>query len=112
MFPGSCKSLPLARGGLRAPVDAWYADNCETARSKGCGDFCCLPGASEFYPMKTTEYAIREIKDRIAAAIGEIDETAAEAHKKANHQRLSAVARELHRCADDLQQILMRIQTR
>lgn len=62
--------------------------------------------------MKSTEYELRAIKDRVAAAIGEIDDTAAEAHKKSNHARLSAVARELHRCADDLQQLLMRIPTR
>lgn len=62
--------------------------------------------------MKSTEYAIRAIKDRIAAAVGEIDETASEPHKKNNHARLNAVARELHKCADDLQELLMRIPTR
>ncbi len=62
--------------------------------------------------MKSTEYAIRAIKDRIAAAVGEIDEAAPEAHKRANHIRLSSVARELHKCADDLQELLMRIPVR
>jgi hypothetical protein len=59
--------------------------------------------------MDTTESSLRAIKDRIACVMGEIDETASNANAKENYHRLSSVARELHRCTDDMQNILMRI---
>mgnify|MGYP000551372329 CR=1 FL=1 len=62
--------------------------------------------------MKPIESALREIKDRIAAALGEIEEAASAPERKLNHYRLSQAARELHRCADEMQSILMRIKAR
>ena len=62
--------------------------------------------------MDKTQAALRAIKDRIGGAIGEIEEAAAQASKKENHLRLSNTARELHKCADELQNILMRIRPR
>ncbi|MCE5198409.1 MAG: hypothetical protein ABFD54_11240 [Armatimonadota bacterium] len=59
--------------------------------------------------MNPTEAALRAIKDRVAAAIGELEEAAVDAKTKENHHRLSSAARELHRCADDMQNVLMRI---
>lgn len=62
--------------------------------------------------MNTTESALRAIKDRIAMMMGELDEASSNAATKENHRRLINAARELHRCADDMQNILMRIQPR
>ncbi|MCL5102802.1 MAG: hypothetical protein M1133_01635 [Armatimonadetes bacterium] len=62
--------------------------------------------------MNANESALRSIKDRIAAVMGEIDESASRAHTKENHARMVNVAKELHRCADDMQNILMRIKPR
>jgi len=62
--------------------------------------------------MKSTESALREIKDRIAAVMGELEDAASAPQRKTNHWRLSQAALELHRCADDMQNILMRIKTR
>lgn len=59
--------------------------------------------------MNPNESMLRSIKDRIARTIGEIEETAQDATAKENHARLSHSARELHRCADEMQNILMRI---
>jgi phosphomevalonate kinase len=63
-------------------------------------------------PMKPSESALRAIKDRISMVMGEIEDTASEAHKKLNHWRLSQAARELHACADEMQNLLMRVKTR
>ena len=62
--------------------------------------------------MNATESALRVIKDKIAGALGDLDESAADAAKKENYRRLSNVARELHKCADEMQNILMRIRVR
>lgn len=62
--------------------------------------------------MDATESALRAVKDRIAAALGELDEAAGNPRSKESHSRLSAAARELHACADDLQTMLMRIRPR
>lgn len=59
--------------------------------------------------MNTIESALRVIKDKIASALGELDESAADATNKENHRRLSNVARDLHKCADEMQNMLMRI---
>ena len=62
--------------------------------------------------MKDTESALRAIKDRIAAALGELDETASNPERKEYHRRLSKAAGDLHKCADQLQNRLMRIRPR
>jgi hypothetical protein len=62
--------------------------------------------------MNPTEANLRTIKDKIAAAIGELEEASIDAAKKENYRRLNNTALELHRCADDLQNILMRIKPR
>lgn len=62
--------------------------------------------------MNATESALRAIKDRVAAALGELDETSPDAENKENYRRLTQTARELHACANDLQNILMRIHPR
>lgn len=67
---------------------------------------------AKIWPMKETESAFRSIKDRIASALGELDESIPNAEKKESYFRLSNAARELHRCADEMQNILMRIRPR
>ncbi len=62
--------------------------------------------------MNETEAAIRAIKDRVAAAMGVLDEAAVRAARKENHRRLSDAASEIHNCADELQRILMRIKAK
>ena len=62
--------------------------------------------------MDSAESALRAIKDRIAAALGEIEESGVDASNKLNHRRLANVAHELHRCADEMQNVLMRIRPR
>ena len=62
--------------------------------------------------MKDTELALRAIKDRIASALGELDEMASGPERKEYHRRLSNAASDLHKCADQLQNILMRIRPR
>ena len=64
------------------------------------------------WTMNPTESALRAIKDRIAAVMGELDEAAVNTGRKANRERLQTVAAELHRCADDMQNVLMRVRTR
>lgn len=62
--------------------------------------------------MNATESALRAIKDRIAAVLGELEEAAAAAERRENHRRLSRAALNLHNCADDMQNILMRLRPR
>jgi hypothetical protein len=62
--------------------------------------------------MNPTESTFRVIKDRIATALGDVDEAAVDVMSKDNYRRLAGVAKELHRCADDIQNILMRIKPR
>ena len=62
--------------------------------------------------MKDTESSLRAIKDRIAAVLGEVDEASSEPERKENYRRLCKSARELHVCADQMQNILMRIRPR
>jgi len=62
--------------------------------------------------MNATEQALRAIKDRVAGALGVIEETAPDAARKENYNRLMQTARDLHRCADEMQNILMRVRPR
>ena len=62
--------------------------------------------------MDAREFALRDIKDRVAAALGSIDDAAPEPGRKENFRRLTRAASELHRCADEIQSILMRVKTR
>ena len=62
--------------------------------------------------MNPTESTLRAIKDRIAAVMGELEETAPYTGRKANQERLRIAASELHRCADEIQNVLMRIRPR
>ena len=62
--------------------------------------------------MNATESALRAIKDRVAAVMGELEEAAAHTTRKENRERLRTAASELHRCADEVQIVLMRIKTR
>ncbi|MEN6614750.1 MAG: hypothetical protein ABFD47_14950 [Armatimonadota bacterium] len=41
--------------------------------------------------------------------MGELEEASAAAEKKENHRRLTNAASELHKCADEMQNVLMRI---
>jgi hypothetical protein len=59
--------------------------------------------------MNHTESVFRVIKDRVAAAIGELEEACTAVEKKENHRRLSNAAAELHKCADEMQNVLMRV---
>jgi hypothetical protein len=71
----------------------------------------CLhsPAGVRIKTMNSTESSLRAIKDKIAAAMGELDESASRAHTKENHARLTKTARDLYQCADEMQKILMRI---
>lgn len=60
--------------------------------------------------IMNNEWKIRDIRDRLASSIGEIDECASEPEKKDNYRRLNDAAALIHSCADDLQDVLMRIQ--
>ena len=62
--------------------------------------------------MNQTEAALRAIKDRVAAVMGELEEAASNTTRKANQQRLRAAADQLHRCADDMQNVLMHLKPR
>lgn len=62
--------------------------------------------------MKATESALRAIKDRISMVMGELEEAAPNPQKKLNYQRLNLAARELHACADEMQNIMMRVKPR
>ena len=87
----------------------------ERSVSKGDGRSTRLYGErrrDNMWAMNPTESALRAIKDRVAAAMGELDEAAANTGRKANRERLQALAAELHRCADDMQNIMMRVRTR
>lgn len=44
--------------------------------------------------------------------MGELEEAASYTGRKANQERLRAAAAELHRCADDMQNVLMRLRPR
>ncbi len=59
-------------------------------------------------PMDQNESAIRAIKDRVAAVMGQLEEAASHTGRKANRERLHAAANELHRCADEIQNIMMK----
>ena len=62
--------------------------------------------------VKQTESTLRAIRDRIAAAMGTLEETASDPARKENHRRLREAASELHRCADEVQNVMMRIKPR
>lgn len=62
--------------------------------------------------MDNIESTLRSIKDRVANALGDIDDAAIDASSKENYRRLTAAARELHKCADEMQNIMMRVRPR
>lgn len=62
--------------------------------------------------MNTMESAFRAIKDRVAAVLGDLDEFSSDVEKKENYRRLSRAAVELHECANEMQNILMRVKPR
>jgi len=59
--------------------------------------------------VNPTESALRAIKDRIAAAMGELEDAAPNTSRKTERERIRAAAAELHRCADEIESVLMRI---
>jgi 2-oxo-4-hydroxy-4-carboxy--5-ureidoimidazoline (OHCU) decarboxylase len=59
--------------------------------------------------MDSNEFALRALKDRIVATAGSIEESSPHPARRENHRRLTDAAHELHKCADDLQNIMMRI---
>lgn len=62
--------------------------------------------------MKPTESALRDIKDRIAMVMGVLEEAAPNPQRRLNYQQLTQAARELHACADEMQNLLMRLKPR
>lgn len=62
--------------------------------------------------MDARESALRAIKDRVAAALGELDEALCDVEDRQNYRRLTGAASELHKCADEMQNILMRLKPR
>jgi hypothetical protein len=62
--------------------------------------------------MKPTESALREIKDRISMVMGVLEEAAPNPQRRLNYQQLNLAARELHACADDMQNIMMKVKPR
>jgi hypothetical protein len=64
------------------------------------------------WAVNANESALRAVKDRIAAAMGHLDDAAAKPQRKENYSRLSETAKALHECADEIQNILMRIRPR
>lgn len=59
--------------------------------------------------MKTIEADLRDIKDRIAAALGVVNDSVSNVERKDNYERLMQAAEQLHKCADEIQRILVRI---
>jgi hypothetical protein len=59
--------------------------------------------------MKTIEADLRDIKDRIAAALGIVNDSVSNVECKDNYERLMQAAEQLHKCADEIQRILVRI---
>lgn len=62
--------------------------------------------------MRLTESELRSIRDRIASALGAIEESAVDMRKRDNYFRLADAARDLHRCADEMQNMLGKIRPR
>lgn len=62
--------------------------------------------------MDVNESTLRSIKDRIATVLGTLNDAISDIENKENYRRLTAAAQELHRCADDIQNVLMRIKPR
>lgn len=62
--------------------------------------------------MRNTESELRAIRDRIASALGAIEESAVDMQKRDNYFRLSDAARQLHRCADEMQNMLGKMRPR
>ena len=62
--------------------------------------------------MNENEFALRAIKDRVVAAAGAIEESSPHPARRENHHRLTQAALELHKCADELQNIMMLIKHR
>ncbi len=62
--------------------------------------------------MKTIEADLRDIKDRIASALGIVNDSISDVESPENRQRLMQAAEQLHSCADEIQRILVRIKPR
>ncbi len=62
--------------------------------------------------MDVNESTLRSIKDKIAAVLGDLDEAMSDIENKENYRRLTTAAQELHKCADNMQDVLMRIKPR
>lgn len=62
--------------------------------------------------MDQQEFALRALKDRIVTTAGAIEENSAHPARRENHRKLTEAAQELHKCADELQNIMMRIKHR
>lgn len=62
--------------------------------------------------MKAIEAELRDIKDRIAAVLGVVNDSVSNAESKEHHRRLMEAAEELHRCADEMQRILVRMKVK
>jgi hypothetical protein len=62
--------------------------------------------------MDVNESTLRSIKDRIAAVLGTLNDAMSDVENKENYRRLTDAAQELHLCADNIQNVLMRIKPR
>ncbi|MFQ3548885.1 MAG: hypothetical protein SNJ70_03950 [Armatimonadota bacterium] len=62
--------------------------------------------------MNENEAKIREIKDRIAQVMGILNDSSVAVHIKENIIMLDNSAKELHKCADEIQNLLMRVRRR
>jgi hypothetical protein len=62
--------------------------------------------------MNPTESSLRAIKDRIAAVMGQLEDAAPTMGRKASQERMRNAADELHRCANEIQNLLMHIRPR
>jgi hypothetical protein len=62
--------------------------------------------------MRHSESELRAIRDRVASALGAIEESAVDVQKKSNYFRIADAARELHRCADEMQNMLGKLRPR
>ncbi len=62
--------------------------------------------------MNETEITLRNIKDAIISNVGEMEEHISSAQKKQNYLRLVKIASELHKHADEMQNVLMKLRPR
>lgn len=62
--------------------------------------------------MESYEFVFRAIKDRITGVAGVVEECSSHPGRRDSHRQLNDAASELHKCADELQNLLMRIKHR